>query len=105
MWERGKYLGPIFEYTGTNKSKVEELSKLFREDFRFEVEHTQLNNVKPPQQQLNAAISNFVLEHDDPNNLLVIYYAGHAFFNEKAMQLILAGSVYTTIMSCRVLMR
>lgn len=78
---------------GITKSQVQDLAKLFREDFRFEVEHTRLNNAKPPQQQLNAAISKFVLDHDHFNNLLVIYYAGHGLFNEKARQLVLAGLV------------
>ena len=78
--------------------QVKILSELFREDFRFQVEHTLLNNKKPPQQQLNAAISSFVLEHDGPDNLLVVYYAGHGLFNEKAMQLVLAGFVYVSSM-------
>lgn len=80
--------------------QVKILSELLCEDFRFQVEHTLLNNEKPPQQQLNAAISNFVLEHDGPDNLLVVYYAGHGLFNEKAMQLVLAGLVYISSMYC-----
>ena len=74
---------------------MQELSELFRESFGFQVEHTTLNNTKPPQQQLNAAISNFVLEHDGPCNLLLVYYAGHGRFDEVARQLILAGLVHS----------
>lgn len=70
---------------------MQELSKLFRDDFHFKVEHTLLNTVKPPQQQLNHAITDFVLKHDGPNNLLLIYYAGHGLFKEDTRQLVLAG--------------
>ena len=80
--------------TDGNDTQVQELSKLFRESFGFQVERTTLNNTKPPQQQLNAAISNFVLEHDGPYNLLLVYYAGHGQFDEAARQLILAGLVH-----------
>lgn len=102
---RKRYVFPInpridqsLHLLALTKPQVQKLSNLFRDDFRFDVEHTLLNNAKPPQHQLNAAISNFVLNHDHPNNLLLIYYAGHGLFSENEKKLILAGLVDITSM-------
>ena len=42
---------------------------------------------KNPQVQLEAEILRWVYEHDDPNNLLVVYYAGHGVY-DKAVKVL-----------------
>jgi hypothetical protein len=37
---------------------------------------------KRPQLQLDNHISNFLLEHDGPDNLLIVYYTGHGLFHD-----------------------
>ena len=42
---------------------------------------------KNPQLQLEAEIYRWVYDHDDPNNLLVVYYAGHGVY-DKALKVL-----------------
>lgn len=56
--------------------KVDELADVFRAEYHFEAEVELLNHRKP-QQQMNSILSNFMLNHDEPNTLSIIYYAGH----------------------------
>ena len=65
--------------------QVDELDRLFRNNFGYNCKVVALDNRKRrPQAQFNSAMSNFVLEHDGHfrNNLLVVYYSGHGYCKE-----------------------
>ena len=49
---------------------------------------------KNPQVQLELEIYRWVYEHDDPNNLLVVYYAGHGVYDKASK--VLEFSPYTS---------
>lgn len=59
------------------KGMLELVSKLFRERFDYETVVVSLDEIAP-QFQLIHAISMFIRDYDGPNNLLIIYYTGHA---------------------------
>jgi hypothetical protein len=67
--------------------KVKRLGAVFRDDYQFEVEDGQLDHEKP-QQQVNAILSAFLLKHDGPNRLSIIYYAGHGWSRDGNLMLI-----------------
>ena len=62
------------------QSEVDGLAKVFIEKFNYSVTQENLSYARAPvvQHQLNASIANFVMANDGPNNLLIVYYAGHA---------------------------
>ena len=62
---------------------------MFKQRFGYITEIIELNNTKKPQLQLNLGVSNFVYKHNGPHNLLIVYYTGHASYNEKEEQLVL----------------
>lgn len=63
----------------TDCLKVEELNKLFRDDFEYKSSIVTLNVKTKPQGQLNYAISHLIRHHDGPHqsHLLIVYYSGH----------------------------
>lgn len=61
----------------TYEEQIEELQTLFRGRFNYECEVVKLQTSKKPQNALNFAISQHILNHDGPNNLLIVYYTGH----------------------------
>lgn len=48
---------------------------------------------RKPQHQLNSHISDFIRDHDDPQNLLIIYYTGHGVYSDKKKCLELTATV------------
>jgi hypothetical protein len=52
-----------------------------------------LNVGKKPQHQLNNYVSEFICEHDGPDNLLIVYYTGHGVYDDKKQCLELTGSL------------
>lgn len=76
---------------------MEELDKVFREDFDFNSKMVTLDNTsKRPQLQLSKALMDFVYEYDGPHltNLLIVYYTGHGFtYTAKPDELMISGSV------------
>lgn len=56
--------------------KVNDLATVLRDDYHFDVETSFLGHKKPIH-ELSKNLSNFLLQHDDPGTLLIIYYAGH----------------------------
>lgn len=59
-----------------------ELESLFRDRFHYQTKTIELNVRKRPQLQLDNHISNFLLEHDGPHSLLIVYYTGHGLFHD-----------------------
>ena len=59
--------------------QVEQLADVFENDFHFETRKEVLAAGKNPQLELNAKLSNFILEFDDEHTLCIIYYAGHGW--------------------------
>jgi hypothetical protein len=74
---------------------------VFDDRFVYSTEVLELNVSKKPQLQLNAAIVNFIAEHDGPNKLMIVYYTGHGTFNER--EKILTLSAYGFYLSMRTL--
>ncbi|KAF2756298.1 hypothetical protein EJ05DRAFT_96618 [Pseudovirgaria hyperparasitica] len=74
-------------------SEVERLSAVFRDDFNYSVEKVELDNrFRKPQHQLNSAIAKFVEKHNDPRNLLIVYYTGHGSWNKDQKYLELSAT-------------
>ena len=59
--------------------EVEGLKAVFETRFGYNttVEHLNAQSKKRAQAQLNSKVAMFVENHDDPDTLLIIYYAGH----------------------------
>lgn len=59
--------------------EVSQLKAVFAEKFGYHVTIYYLDATQegPLQVQVNAKVATFVAEHDGPNSLLVVYYAGH----------------------------
>jgi hypothetical protein len=61
----------------TNTVKLIDLARVLKEDYGFEVEQSIIDSEKSPRIQLNRDLSAFVAKHHEPDNLIIIYYAGH----------------------------
>ena len=61
------------------KTEIDDLKATFEGRFRFHAEIRYLtSNVEPRiQVRLNRVITDFIGEHDGPNTLLIVYYAGY----------------------------
>lgn len=57
--------------------KVNQLRKVFEEDYKFTVHEVVLNTTRSPALQAKKALTNFVEQENDRNTLLIVYYAGH----------------------------
>jgi hypothetical protein len=79
-----------------NVRQAEELEAVFRDRFNFQTKTVELNLSSKPQHQMNRYLSEFVEEHDGPNNLLIIYYTGHGVFREDRGHLDLTASLAPT---------
>ncbi|KAH7394249.1 hypothetical protein DE146DRAFT_126534 [Phaeosphaeria sp. MPI-PUGE-AT-0046c] len=64
------------------KTEAIELEDLFRNRFHYYTKTVELNVRQKPQHQLNSHVSDFILDHDGPHNLLIVYYTGHGVFHE-----------------------
>ncbi|OJD35112.1 homeobox domain containing protein [Diplodia corticola] len=67
--------------------EVEKLTEVFRDDFHYVTVTVSLDDNSSPQHQLVHEITGFLKHFDDPNNLLIIYYTGHAGFDEDTGEL------------------
>ncbi|KAI4609127.1 hypothetical protein J4E83_008768 [Alternaria metachromatica] len=68
-------------------NEVEELGHIFQDRFNFEIEVAELNHRSKPQRQMDRIITTFVEAHDQPRNLLIVYYTGHAIHYKNAGRL------------------
>ncbi|KAF1839785.1 hypothetical protein BDW02DRAFT_486233 [Decorospora gaudefroyi] len=73
--------------------EARELDTLFRDRFHYETKIVELNVGKKPQHQLNNYVSEFICEHDGPDNLLIVYYTGHGVYDDRRKCLELTGSL------------
>jgi hypothetical protein len=60
---------------------VDDLTSVFENIFKYEVTELQLEE-KNPQVQLEAEVYRWIYAHDSPDNLLVVYYAGHGVYDK-----------------------
>ncbi|KAE9369796.1 hypothetical protein N431DRAFT_443421 [Stipitochalara longipes BDJ] len=64
------------------ETEVQRLGKVFSNLYRFDVKEFKIPS-KTPGKATTAEVSKF-LEHDQPDNLLIVYYAGHARLSHQA---------------------
>ena len=77
------------------KDEVDDLKAIFENRFNYHAEIKYLDTTIEQRLQirLNAIVANFVNEHDGPNTLLIVYYAGHGRPGGKYGNLELFGCV------------
>lgn len=62
------------------EKEIGELDTIFKEKFGYHTEVARLDATNPNtrvQMQVNARVASFAEKHDGPDNLLIVYYAGH----------------------------
>lgn len=77
------------------EDEVNRLRSVLQEQFNYHVQVKSLDNYieKKLQVRINRILAEFVHEHDGPNTLLIVYYAGHGRPGPYYGQLELFGSV------------
>ncbi|KAI9660526.1 MAG: hypothetical protein M1821_009877 [Bathelium mastoideum] len=71
--------------------QVNELRRVFQEEFNFTTELIKLHGQFKVQHQLTNALSNFLGKYDKPHNLVIVYYTGHGVFDTTSGHLELAA--------------
>ncbi|KAJ8071114.1 hypothetical protein OCU04_001455 [Sclerotinia nivalis] len=76
------------------QQEVDDLERVFRNTFKYQTTQKVLKQdpKKHPQTQINLFLAEFVHSHDDPNTLLIVYYAGHGKLIDGEDGLALIGS-------------
>ena len=74
------------------KQEIDDLKATFENRFNYHAEIKYLNTTKL-QVRMNHIVAAFVEEHDGPNTLLIVYYAGHGKPGSNYGDLELFGSV------------
>lgn len=59
------------------RAEIDELRNVFSKLYRFEIHQYEIQGEKPGR-DTQARVTNFLQEHDSVDNLLILYYAGHA---------------------------
>ncbi len=79
----------------TTQDEVDRLKAIFENRFNYHVEVRHLDTTieQRLQVRVNAIVANFVGEHDGPNTLFIVYYAGHGRPGGEYGDLELFGSV------------
>ncbi|KAL9119202.1 MAG: hypothetical protein Q9187_004247 [Circinaria calcarea] len=91
------------------KDEVDSLERVFTTDFNYKVYNKCISKIpnKSAQNQVNHHVADFIYEEDGPNNLLIVYYAGHGKPGSGHGYLELAGYVwlssllYPLLIACR----
>lgn len=68
------------------------MRNIFAKDFQFETDFYQIPSVKC-ETALNTKVANFVHDYDSPDNMVIVYYAGHGYVGEESKQFKLAAYV------------
>ncbi|KAI8932733.1 hypothetical protein NX059_010224 [Plenodomus lindquistii] len=68
------------------RPEVDALANVFRDIFLFDVKEVQLGP-KKSQHQLDMEITSWIYANDSVGSLLIVYYAGHGVYDEKAKAL------------------
>ena len=81
--------------------EVEDLRKVFVDDFGYHATTEYLNAESKPklQVQVNARVAKFVEVYDGPDTLLIVYYAGHGRPGDFFGELELTGYVFCIFLS------
>lgn len=87
--------GSICEASSHFYFQVEDLTSVFENVFKYDVTKVELGTSKT-QLQLEAAISTWAYEHDGRENLLIVYYAGHAIYDRSSK--VLEFSPYVSLL-------
>ncbi|TGO24997.1 hypothetical protein BPAE_0090g00410 [Botrytis paeoniae] len=76
------------------EQEVADLENVFRDIFKYKTTQKilQQNPRKHPQVQINLYLAEFVHNHDDPDTLLIVYYAGHGKLSDDGGGLALTSS-------------
>ena len=63
----------------TTKDEVQRLKTIFEDRFNYSCRIEPIDNTMPQKLQvhINAVVAAFVKDHDGPNTLFIVYYAGH----------------------------
>ncbi|KAL8724919.1 MAG: hypothetical protein Q9181_006619 [Wetmoreana brouardii] len=79
----------------TSKHEVDLLKDVLGQEFHYQTEVKCLknNNQGRLQVQVNAIVAKFVNKYDEPNILLMVYYAGHGMPGKNHGDLVLKGFV------------
>ena len=75
------------------KEEIDDLKATFEDQFNYHVEMGYLDVKTKVQVSVNAIMALFVAEHNNPNTLLIVYYAGHGKSGLEYASLELFGSV------------
>lgn len=59
------------------KGEINELHNVLSRMYRFEIHEYEIHGEKPGR-DTQSRVAAFLREHDDKDNLLILYYAGHA---------------------------
>ena len=73
--------------------EIDDLKATFEDRFNYHAEIKYLDVTKKLQVRVNAIVATFVEQHDSPNTLLIVYYAGHGRPGPEYGSLELFGSV------------
>ena len=75
------------------KEEIDDLKATFENRFNYHAEIKYLDITTRLQVHVNAIVASFVKDHDGPNTLLIVYYAGHGKPGPDYGDLELIGSV------------
>ena len=59
------------------KEEIDDLKATFEDQFNYHAEIKYLDVTTKVQVRVNATVATFVEQHNSPNTLLIVYYAGH----------------------------
>jgi hypothetical protein len=67
---------------------VNELADVFEKDYGFDVHKRTVGVNQKTQHQMNHHNTEYVLNHDEKNSLLIVYYAGHGVNLDHKLMLV-----------------
>ena len=68
--------------------QVDRLQHVFEKTYSFVVVRGELTNLGRASHQLNLLLSSFMNAHDEPDTLLLFYYAGHGICRDNTLHLV-----------------
>ena len=83
-------LGLHNDYKLTSGNQVEKLRQLFAKDFNFKTVYFEIPSQRW-ETALHKAIADFCYEYDSPEDLAIVYYAGHAYTGTETRHFKLAA--------------
>lgn len=71
--------------TGSHSSQVDKLRELFEREFHFRTESYEIPSERW-ETALHKKLADFCYEYDNPEDLAIIYYAGHAYTGRETKE-------------------